>query len=182
MRYSFIVFLVLSFLCGIQSPAQGIPDRPVEAKIITEYNPIAAGEPLKVAVKLTHENHYHTYGKVVGEESAGLPTQVTWNLPEGWRVEKLPWPATKELASTGGEQAVYKDDDLRKEFQKRGITLLKADWTDHDERTGKALKELNKAAIPVNALYIPGREKPIILPELLTVGKVKAALNELEKQ
>jgi len=78
-------------------------DRNVEAKIIAEYNPVAAGKPLKVAIQLTHEDHYHMYGKVVGEGSAGLPTQVTWNLPEEWRIEELPWPATKELASTGGE-------------------------------------------------------------------------------
>jgi hypothetical protein len=31
-------------------------------------------------------------------------------------------------------------------------------------------------------LYVPGREEPVILPNILTVGNVKAALAELDKK
>lgn len=75
---------------------------------------------------------------------------------------------------------VYKDASLQEEFKKRGITTLKADWTNYDERITDALKKLDRAAVPVNVLYIPGKEEPVILPNLLTVENVKAALAEVK--
>jgi thiol:disulfide interchange protein len=59
--------------------------------------------------------------------------------------------------------------------------MLKADWTNYDDRITEALKALDRAAVPVNVLYVPGREAPVILPNILTVDNVKAALTELDK-
>ena len=41
--------------------------------------------------------------------------------------------------------------------------------------------EFHENAVPVNALYVPGREKPVVLPKLLTVANVKAAFAELDE-
>ena len=67
------------------------------------------------------------------------------------------------------------------EFKKHGIVMMKADWTNPDDRISAALTELQRAAVPVNVLYIPGRAEPLILPSNLTVDNVKAALAELDK-
>ncbi len=75
---------------------------------------------------------------------------------------------------------VYKDKSLQDEFKKRGIVTLKADWTNDDPRITEALKKLDRAAVPVNVLYVPGKEEPVILPNLLTVDNVKAALAEVK--
>jgi thiol:disulfide interchange protein len=75
---------------------------------------------------------------------------------------------------------VYGDQSLQDEFKKRGIVTLKADWTNYDERITAALKALDRAAVPVNVLYVPGQEAPVILPNILTVDNVKAALAELD--
>lgn len=77
---------------------------------------------------------------------------------------------------------VYKDPGLQALFQKHKVTLLKADWTNENPAIKKALDDLGKAAVPVNALYVPGEAKPHILPELLTVDNVSAALGLLEKK
>lgn len=69
--------------------------------------------------------------------------------------------------------------EMQKEFEKRGIIALKADWTDNDERITKALDELGRAAVPVNVLYIPGQKDPIILPETLTENNVTAAISKI---
>ena len=76
---------------------------------------------------------------------------------------------------------VYRDQSLQDEFTKRSVATLKADWTNYDERITAALKALDRAAVPVNVLYVPGREAPVILPNILTVDNVKAALAELDK-
>ncbi|MDZ4288967.1 MAG: thioredoxin family protein [Prosthecobacter sp.] len=75
---------------------------------------------------------------------------------------------------------VYKDPGLQKLIADKKITLLKADWTNEDERITKALSELGKAAVPVNVLYIPGQKDPVVLPELLTVENVSAAFRQVK--
>jgi thiol:disulfide interchange protein len=77
---------------------------------------------------------------------------------------------------------VYHDKSLMEDFKNRGVAMLKADWTNYDERITDALKALDRAAVPVNVLYVPGREAPVILPNILTVDNVKAALTELDKK
>lgn len=77
---------------------------------------------------------------------------------------------------------VYQSESLQEDFKKRGVVMLKADWTNYDERITAALKALDRAAVPVNVLYVPGREEPVVLPNILTVGNVTAALAELDKK
>jgi thiol:disulfide interchange protein len=77
---------------------------------------------------------------------------------------------------------VYSNADLIEDFRKHDVTLMKADWTKPDERIEKALADLNESAVPVNILYVPGRDKPVVLPKTLTVSNVQAALAELDKK
>ncbi len=76
---------------------------------------------------------------------------------------------------------VYTDAGLRALFKQHKVATLKADWSDENESIRLALEALEKRAVPVNVLYIPGAEEPFILDELLTVGNVTAALKKLEK-
>jgi thiol:disulfide interchange protein DsbD len=52
-------------------------------------------------------------------------------------------------------------------MKQRGITLLKGDKTNANPAIEAKLRELGRTAIPVNVLYVPGKE-PIITPELLS--------------
>ena len=77
---------------------------------------------------------------------------------------------------------VYDAPEIREEIKKRGIVLLKADWTDYDPVISQTLKtEFQTEAVPLNVLYVPGRDKPVILPNLLTVANVQAAFAEIDK-
>ncbi|HSJ04643.1 MAG: protein-disulfide reductase DsbD domain-containing protein [Verrucomicrobium sp.] len=130
-----------------------------------------------------------TVGKGKGASGKGDQAGITWKewspeLVAQLRSEKKSvyidftarWCVTCQT-----NKLVYRDESLQNEFKRLNITTLKADWTSQDEVIYKAIQELGKAAIPVNVLYIPGKEEPLILPELLTVSNVKAALSELEK-
>jgi thiol:disulfide interchange protein len=55
-----------------------------------------------VAVKLEHQPTFHTYGKTLPADVTGLPTEIVWTLPDGWKADDLPWPPTHETESTGG--------------------------------------------------------------------------------
>lgn len=62
-------------------------------------------------------------------------------------------------------------------FNQYGIVPMKADKTKPSPHIEKALKELKRTAIPVNVLYIPGKD-PIITPETLTAGYMKELIEK----
>jgi thiol:disulfide interchange protein DsbD len=67
---------------------------------------------------------------------------------------------------------------VRARFAELGVVALKADWTARDEAIGRALAALGRASVPVYALYAPGAEAPVLLPELLSPGIVLRYLDE----
>lgn len=77
---------------------------------------------------------------------------------------------------------VYKNQALQSDFRKYGVTLLRADWTTTDVRIEDALALLNKTAIPVNILYVPGQKDPVIIdPDVpFTPSLLREALAKLE--
>lgn len=76
---------------------------------------------------------------------------------------------------------VYRDPQIQELFQKHGVVAVKADYTNEDAAIKKSFEALGKGAVPVNVLHIPGVKEPQVLPELLTVDNVGAALRRLEK-
>lgn len=75
---------------------------PVTVELVAEVEQAVAGQPFRVAVKVVHEPTWHIYGKVLPPEVIGKPTVLEWTLPEGWKVEELPWPKTHVVPSTDG--------------------------------------------------------------------------------
>jgi thiol:disulfide interchange protein DsbD len=61
------------------------------------------------------------------------------------------------------------------DFEKRGVTLLRADWTRRDSAITAALAQLGRNGVPVYVLLAPGR-KPVVLSEILSVSELRAAL------
>lgn len=77
------------------------------------------------------------------------------------------WCATCQL----NKKRAY-PEEIVKMMEERGIVALKADKTSANPAIEAALQELDRSAIPVNVLYVPGKE-PIITPELLSSGYLK---------
>jgi DsbC/DsbD-like thiol-disulfide interchange protein len=96
---SLAVWLLAAAISNAQSFSIGGDDAPkqplVTAELITAVTAAAPGQPFQAAVKLVHAKDSHTYGKVLPPEIIGKPTKLIWTLPEGWKVEELPWPATR---------------------------------------------------------------------------------------
>ncbi|HEY7512864.1 MAG TPA: protein-disulfide reductase DsbD domain-containing protein, partial [Vicinamibacteria bacterium] len=55
--------------------------RHVQASLVSETESIQPGKPLQVAVRLQMDEGWHTYWK--NPADSGLPTRMTWRLPEG---------------------------------------------------------------------------------------------------
>jgi suppressor for copper-sensitivity B len=64
------------------------------------------------------------------------------------------------------------------ELTDKGLTAMKADWTNPDPIISDYLATYKKFAIPFNMVYGPGAPEGIVLPELLTEDSVLAALDK----
>ncbi len=76
---------------------------------------------------------------------------------------------------------MYSEAKLQELFKKHSVVTMRADYTNEDEEIKRSFEALGKGAVPVNALHLPGRTEPLVLPELLTVDNVAAAVNQISK-
>jgi thiol:disulfide interchange protein/DsbC/DsbD-like thiol-disulfide interchange protein len=82
------------------------------------------------------------------------------------------------VSCQANKRLVLTRDEVVQAFAQKNVTLMRADWTNKDERITKALTAMNRSGVPVYALHAPG--KPVeLLPELLTTGIVKSAIAKL---
>lgn len=76
------------------------------------------------------------------------------------------------------KKVVFGSDEVLKEFADKKVATLRADWTNKDPRITAELAKYNRSAVPFNVIWKPGKDEPVILPELLTPGTVLEALGE----
>ena len=67
----------------------------VTAELLAETSAVQPGQTVQIGLRLQHIPHWHTYWRNPGD--SGLPTTLTWTLPEGARVGDINWPAPKRL-------------------------------------------------------------------------------------
>ncbi|MEO6624623.1 MAG: protein-disulfide reductase DsbD domain-containing protein, partial [Burkholderiaceae bacterium] len=97
-----------------------------------------AGKTVWVGLQLTHKPQWHTYWKNSGD--SGLPTELTWTLPEGVSAGAIAWPLPRKipignLANYGYEDTVLLPVPLtitpayKPSLLSSGMELkLKANW------------------------------------------------------
>jgi thiol:disulfide interchange protein DsbD len=74
------------------------------------------------------------------------------------------------------ERVALSQPDVRAALQERGITYLKADWTNRNPEITAALHQLGRDGVPVY-VYYPVNGAPEVLPQILTPALVLAALD-----
>jgi thiol:disulfide interchange protein DsbD len=77
------------------------------------------------------------------------------------------------------KRVVLEANRVRSRFATDGIVLMRADWTNRDERITQALAEFGRNGVPLYVLY-DRSGKPTLLPELLTESIVLTALDEVK--
>ena len=82
------------------------------------------------------------------------------------------WCATCQA----NKKLLFHNDEVLRTFAAKKIATLRADWTNQDPRITAELAAYNRSAVPFNVIWLPGKDAPVILPELLTPGIVLEAL------
>ena len=70
------------------------------------------------------------------------------------------------------ERNAFSDAAVQDLFRRKGVTLMKGDWTNRDPAITQALAAFGRAGVPLYVVYNskPGSPDPVILPQLLTAG------------
>ena len=84
------------------------------------------------------------------------------------------WCATCQA----NKKLVFHSGDVLKYFADKKIATLRGDWTNRDPRITAELAAYNRSAVPFNLIWMPGKNDPVILPELLSAGTVLDALKK----
>lgn len=79
--------------------SEGTGTSAVRARLIAESGAVEPGGKVWLGIHLEQDEGWHTYWKNPGD--AGLPTSVSWQLPEGFSVSALLWPAPHRYVEAG---------------------------------------------------------------------------------
>ena len=72
----------------------------VKAQLVADTQHIEPGQKFRLGVLYTMVPNWHIYWKYAGD--AGIPTQIDWQLPPGFRVSPLQWPLPGREQEPGG--------------------------------------------------------------------------------
>jgi len=103
------------FMLGAPSSAQlaaSVVQTPQVRAELVAHAPqgLVAGQPVWLGLQLTHQPHWHTYWKNPGD--SGLPTQLQWTLPAGWKPGETLWPVPQKIAIGALANFGYEDTAL----------------------------------------------------------------------
>ncbi|MDZ7722456.1 MAG: protein-disulfide reductase DsbD family protein [candidate division KSB1 bacterium] len=94
MKQAIKIIIVCSFAVSGISARENLP---VKAELIAEETSIQPGRPFLVGIYLSMSDHYHTYWKNPGD--SGLPSQIEWTLPAGFKAGPIQWPYPSRFES-----------------------------------------------------------------------------------
>jgi thiol:disulfide interchange protein DsbD len=71
----------------------------VKAQLLADTDAIVPGQAFTAGLLLHMAPHWHTYWKFSGD--AGLPSEIKWTLPPGWKAGEIQWPIPLRLMDPG---------------------------------------------------------------------------------
>lgn len=132
-----VIFLLLC--CNLLSAAYAASSgwqtaKHFKAELVSEYKQVKAGQSLRLALHFVPDPHWHTYWQNPGD--SGLPTSLSWQLPEGVTAGAIQWPTPQAfvippLVNYGFAGATVLLTELQVPADYSADTLpitLQADW------------------------------------------------------
>lgn len=119
-------------------------------------------------------------------ESKPAPNAIVW---EAWSPDKVAqahregkivyvdftarWCFTCQV----NKKVVFHSEDVLKAFRDKKVVTLRGDWTNRDSQITAELAKYGRTAVPFNQVWLPGRDQPVLLPEVLSPSTVLKAVN-----
>ena len=71
----------------------------VKAELVADATAIVPGKPFTAGLLLHMAPGWHTYWRFPGD--SGIPTELNWKLPTGWKSGEIQWPIPLKLTEPG---------------------------------------------------------------------------------
>lgn len=81
--------LFVLFILGA-SPSVASAQTGLKLQLVSEQTAVVPGKSFTVGLWIEHDRGFHTYWRHAG--IVGVPTQITWKLPPGWKAGPLVYP------------------------------------------------------------------------------------------
>jgi thiol:disulfide interchange protein DsbD len=105
------LLVALVFFATVQVRAQTYQGRElVQAKLLVDVSAVVPGKSFTAGLLLHMVPNWHTYWKFPGD--AGIPTEINWKLPQGWKVGEIQWPIPLKLNEPGDIQIYGYHDEV----------------------------------------------------------------------
>src|SRR5437870_4643702 len=82
----------------------------VKAELLADTDAVVRGKPFTVGLLLRMAPAWHTYWKFSGD--AGLPSEVKWKLPSGWKIGEIQWPIPLKTVDPGDIQTYGYENEV----------------------------------------------------------------------
>ena len=82
--------LFVALLSSFGFTHSALAQQGLKIQLVSEQSAIVPGQPFTVGLWLEHDRGSHTYWRFPG--IVGVPTQMKWNLPRGWKAGELIYP------------------------------------------------------------------------------------------
>ena len=82
----------------------------VEARLLADVAGVTPGQPFTAGLLLKMAPGWHTYWQFPGD--AGIPTEIKWQLPPGWKAGPIQWPVPLKLSEPGDIQIYGYHDEV----------------------------------------------------------------------
>lgn len=102
--------LLLVLLAGPAFAQSVVQTDNVRSELVSEVATVKPGEPFWVGLRQTLRPKWHTYWKNPGD--SGLPTEISWKLPEGAKADPIVWPAPIRFDIGGVINYGFKDESM----------------------------------------------------------------------
>lgn len=99
MRLLLLFLSIFTVLVGLQAPTYAMESddgaNKVKVRLIAERTSIQGGEEIWIGIEQQIAPHWHTYWKNPGD--SGSAPQISWDLPEGFEISEIQWPAPHKM-------------------------------------------------------------------------------------
>jgi thiol:disulfide interchange protein len=133
------------------------------------FTPIATSEALAPGTRSTADAGWIEYSpeKLAQLRSEGKAVFVDFTAA---------WCVTCQL----NKRVALRADGVKSRFASDNVVLMRADWTNRDEKITQALAQFGRNGVPLYVVY-DRKGEAAVLPELLTEGIVLAALDKVKE-